>query len=293
MQDRRNNMRFRKLREAIFRRRLKKQKFYQGITFESIYIKKNAERVIASWIFNLKESKQIKVRKFKDLFENLKEVAFPITIKFCNEMDILHINFVDREGKEYYMMKMDIHKRIELENYMIGRRNSILEPWIDRVFTFEICKDEFALLLETSATSLNRDGTNQDKNVKFVYNNPRVEAMLTLPDISAKIRIIYYNYLNEPEIDRSILKFLLYSDERIWNYYDAVPILKWIVKLIPERNISVSIVAEVEETTLSAVEVVRGTVISHIFTTIVNESEMQVNKRLIKEELNQFLLKLI
>ena len=83
---------------------------------------------------DLQRYKQIQVDKFKDLFTSLNEVVFPITIIdywHCSSYS-LSMEFTDNNGHIYYMSNRNICNHNSFDEYLIGRSNSQLEPFVDR-----------------------------------------------------------------------------------------------------------------------------------------------------------------
>ena len=115
-------MKSRKLRMVLLRIRLKSRKFYKDIIFENQSVSKKCKISVTNWIFNLQYYRQIKVENFRDLFSELNEIVFPITIQKSYSYFGLNIIFLDNEGKEYYMVKENFYD--DIETYIIGRRNS-------------------------------------------------------------------------------------------------------------------------------------------------------------------------
>lgn len=279
-------MKFREAKVRLLRKELEKSKFYEDIIFANELVSEKVKNIVAEWIFDLQEYKDIEINKFKDLFNELDEVVFPIKIKECYGMN-LYIKFLDAEGNEYYMSKY-LYDYYSISQYMIGRRNSSLEPLVDREFYYQIYEDKTIKLIKTCALQLNQDGKNKDIIVYFCYNHDEntTEAILQSYSSENIIRIKYPTMSDE--FDKMVLKFF-FDNESKWYYYDVFPILKWIVTARSKENLSISVVAEVEKEIFSEIEVVNGVVQKYTVTKIINEGEMHIIKKLFAKEVTEFL----
>lgn len=278
-----------KLKEILFRIKLEKSDFYEDITFQNEILAKDVKRIVTKWIMNLQNYKEIKIEKFKDLFCKLDEIVFPIKIKDSVVSSCLEIRFTDKCGKKYYMSNRHISDYNEMENYIIGRRNSSLEPLVDRDFHYRLLKDGTIVLKETGAMQLNFNGANKDTVVEFEYDYERSIMDVTLKSFEFSDRIeMGYPIINE-EFDKKVLEFLFKINEENWYYYDVTPILKWLVNEISAEKPSIYITARVDGEICSEVVVVNGIVQEYIETMIVNEGEMLINKKIFAQDLHEFL----
>ena len=283
-------MKFKKLRMALLRTKLEKSDFYEDIIFEKEVVnEKNVKRVVAQWINNLQSYKQIRVEKFRYLFSELYEVVFPIKITEDYSYNGLDIKFLDDEGKEYYMSKRNLYRYGNIENYIIGRRDSLLEPLVDRNFRYKISKDNTIKLTETGAMRLKQNGKNDDIVVNFYYNfeNYTTEAQLSSFVTTNRIKIKYPTRGNK--FDKMVLKFLFDSSEIIEYYYNVFPILKWIVAAISDEKVSISITSEISGRICSDIDVVNGIVQKYTVTEIINEGEMNRIEKNFTKDLKTFL----
>lgn len=282
-------MNFRKLRMTLLRIRLEKSDFYEDIIFEKKLVSKDVKRIVAEWMTNLQNYKQIRVEKFKELFNELDEIIFPIKIKESHSYRSLEIEFLDDEGKEYYMSKRNLYNYHNMKTYIIGRKNSSLEPLVDRDFHYKISEDKTIILTETGAMRLKQDGTNDDIAVDFCYDSEKhtTEAKLKSYISTNKIKIKYPTMSDE--FDKMVLAFLFDSNETKWYYYNVFPILKWIAATISDEKVSISITAEIEGEICSEIDVVNGIVQKYITTEIINEGEMHIIKKIFAKDLKIFL----
>ena len=280
-------MKFRELRKILTRWGLETRGFYEGINFENIKAEKRFKSLVAEWIFYLKEYKKLRVRSFKDLFMELKEIEFPIEIKECYGTFGLWTTIVDNKGTEYYMEKSGIFLYHGIESYIIGRRDTIIPEisFIDRDFHYKISKDGIILNETEKWKSNNYDNT--DTKVKFLFNSKdTTEVLLTNPYSDNRKIKIQYPTMNT-EFDEKVQEYLF--DKKNWHYYDVFPVLEWMLSVIPSQNISLSITAEVDDEICSEIDVVQGIVQRYAKTEIINEGERRTSIDVFAKSLEDFL----
>lgn len=262
--------------------------FYEDIIFkvDSTELKMN----ILKWCDNLEKYKGLKINQFKDLLLPLNEIVLPIKINsvFCSKSGTrFDIDFTDNEGKQYYMAQFTLYAYNKMNTYLIGRRNSKLEPLLDRDFTFEILEDKIELIA-SGVLKLKEDGKNDEIAVNFEYKSEENITQATLKSYETN-RIIKIKYPTiDMEFDKKVLEFLLKNNEEHWYYYDVFPILHWISTIIKEP-ICVSIIAEIEKEISSQIDVVNGKVQKYIVTEIINEGEVHITKKIFSRDLEEFL----
>ena len=260
--------------------------FYEDISFK-VY-STDLKIAILKWCDNLQKYKGININQFKELLLPLNEIVLPVKINYIfRGVGTLHIDFSDSEGKKYYMIQDNLYGYHGINTYTIGRRNSKLEPLLDRDFTFEILEDKIQLI-ESGVLKLKEDGTNDEVSVHFQYDKAENTTQATLKSYvnNRTIKIQYPTI--DMELDKEVLEFLLKNNEEHWYYYDVFPILRWI-SCILEKPICVSITAEIEKEISSEVEVVKGKVQKHTLTEIINEGEIRVTKKIFSRDLEEFL----
>ncbi len=239
---------FRKLKVELMRKKLEQSDFYEGVSFTGDIIKEKIQKGVARWMFDLKKYKQIEIKKFKDLFEAADEVVFPIQIKYSSRGTMkIDIDIIDSNGEEYYFYSNGVNDYYKMTEYCIGKRNSLSEPLVDKTYNFRICGDGTIELLKTTVLKLNQDGSNSDIMYEFYYNHNTNTEVVTLYSKENKLTIecpIGY------EIDKDVTK---YFDK--WCYYDVFPVLKSMVSKITGDDISIHIVAEINDEVFSEVEV--------------------------------------
>lgn len=281
-------MEFRRMWLTLFRAKLEISRFYEGITFQRRVEKRKVKKVLAEWMFELERYKEIRVGSFKELFSELHEIVFPIEVKECYA-NSFYIIIIDNEGKEYYMSKICSYSYKDIENYIIGRRNSLLEPLVDRDFHYKISKDGTIVLMETEVMRLKSDGTNEDIVVNFCYDSKKHTTEATLKSYTSNNKMKMQYLTMGEEFDKKVLEFLIHINEEN-NYYDVFPILKWMILSIPNENVSLSITTEVEGNICSEINIVNGIVQRYTKTEIISEGELRILKLIFAKELAKFLI---
>jgi len=280
------NMKPKKLM-LYLRTKIGTRNFYEDITFkgDSTELKMH----MLKWCDNLGKYKELKINQFKELLLPLNEIVFPIKINkfFCRSGRRLDIDFTDSEGKNYYMIQDTLYDYNTLNTYTIGRRNSKLEPLLDRDFTFEILEDSIHII-KSGVLKLKEDGKNDEIAVDFIYNKEENITQATLKSYVTNRTIkIQYPTIGM-EFDKDVLEFLFKINEEHWYYYDVFPILRWISTVL-EEPICVSITAEVEKEITSEIDVVKGKVQKYTLTEIINEGEVHITKKIFNKDLEEFL----
>lgn len=260
--------------------------FYEDIIFK--VDSTNLKMHILKWCDNLQKYKGLKINQLKDLLLPLNEIALPVKVSyiFC-EYGKVYIGFTDNEGKKYYMVKDDIYNYNKINTYILGRRNSKLEPLLEREFTFEISEDNIQLI-KLSVSKIREDGNNDEMLVNFIYNPEEDITQATLKSYVANRTIKIQYPTMGMEFDKDVLEFLFKNNEENWYYYDVFQILRWISGIL-EKPISVSIIAEVEKEITSEIEVVKGKVQKYTLTQIINEGEIHITKKILSKDLEEFL----
>ena len=183
------------------------------------------------------------------------------------------------------MLKRCIYSYDDIENYIIGRRNSILEPLVDRDFLYKICKDGTIILMETGAMRLKLDGNNDDIVVDFCYDSKKHTTEATLKSYTSNNKMkIQYPTIGH-EFDKKVLEFLFHINEENNYYYDVFPILKWMLLSICNEKVSLSITTEVEGNICSEINIMNGIVQRYTKTEIISEGV----KLIFAKELAKFL----
>lgn len=288
-------MRLDEIEILLLRSNLERIGFYEDIIFESKAVKKDAKRVISQWIFCLEKYRGIRIQKFKHLFSELHEIVFPIKISksYCcyskYAYSLLDIAIIDNEGKEYYMSNRSINDYEYMVNYTLSRRNSPLEQLVERDFHYKIREDTAIILMETGIMSLKENGKNDNIVVDFGYDYEKNTTQVTLRSfVTTKTIKICYPTINR-EIEKKIYQFLKSIKDEISYYYDVFEILKWIVSNIECKDISLSIIAEVENEIGSQIDIIAGKVKKYSYTQI-SEEEVHIIRKTVIKDLNEFLM---
>lgn len=279
----------RKIENKCFEKKLEKDNFYEDIIIENECISKEVKKIIARWMYNLQYSKRIRIKKFKDLFKELDEIVFPINIDWGAGIYSIKIIFQDKCGENYYMHADNIYGWNEMNCYSIGRRNGLIEPFIDREFCFQINKDSVIELEKSHALHMKSDGKNDNILVDFCYNKEKdvTEATLQVKESAREIKIIY-PVINE-YIDSKILKHFINS-EKNWYYYNVLPIVNWLKETIDIKDkLSFSIIAKIGEQIFSEIEVVDNIVQKYTMTEVMKEDELNIITKIFAQDLKEFL----
>lgn len=277
-------MEFSDWNEKIMRRRLERTNFYEDVLFENDFVKESVQIVISEWIYNLKEYKSVKVKKFKDLFIKFNEIMFPIKIKDPNISTFgINIYIVDRFGRKYYFYKESIYENIN--EYYIGKRNTESKPFWDKEIHYRIHENGIIGVLGKEVVKLKEDGTNGDLRYKD-YHNANMQV-IEVSDSCGKIKIEYPLIEN---IRKVIFAEFLKSDEPKWYYYDVFPIFKCICNRVEDCDIgSMHIVAEIEKEVYSEIQMVDNIVQKYTVTQIITEEEMHIIGKIFAKKLDEFL----
>ena len=270
--------------------KIRKDNFFEDVIFKEgkDYLKK----FMSEWTLKLQKYKKISkdttIKKFKDLLIPLGEIEFPIVIDYVFSRErVLDLNFTDSEGKIYYLM-VNLYDINKVNTYIVGRRDSKIEPLIDRDFTLEITTEKINLI-ETGILRLKEDRTNTNEAVNLYYNNENNTTEVKLGSYSSNETIKIQYPKKDVDFDKKVEELLFNSNEEPWYYYNVYPILESITKMIKEGNLSISITAEVDKQVYSEIEVVEGIVHKYTRTEIVNEGEMHIIKVIFAKKLNEFL----
>ncbi len=288
-------MRLDEIEILLLRLNLEKTGFYEDVIFESKAVKKDAKRVISQWIFCLEKYRGIRIQKFKELFSQLHEIVFPIKISksYCcyskYAYSLLDIGIIDNKGKEYYMSNKSINDYDCMVDYVLLRRNSPLEPLVERDFHYRISEDKSIAFMETGIMSLKEDDKNDNIVVDFGYDYEENTTQVTLRSfVTTKTIKICYPTINR-ELEKKVYEFLKSIKDEISYYYDVFEILKWILINIESKDISLSIITEVENEICSQIDIIAGKVKKYTYTQI-SEEEVHIIRKTVIKDLNEFLM---
>lgn len=282
-------MGFTEMKKPFFRLRLETSGFYEGITFESRKVEKKLKKIVTEWLLGLKEYKKIRVGSFKDLFRELHEIEFPITIVECWGTLNLKATIIDNKGIAYYMLKDCILGYDGLESYILGRRDIIPGTLVlDRDFHYKISKDGTITLIKTGVMKSKEDVTNANTVVDFFFDSEKHTTEAKLKSYTSKDRIkIQYPTIGG-EFDQKVQEYLFNVNEKYY-YYDVFPILKWMLSTISGQNGSLSITAEVDGDICSEVDIVQGIVQRYTKTEIISEGDRKTEIEVFSKKLEDFL----
>lgn len=278
---------FRKLKVALMRRKLEKSDFYEDVTFSTDIFKEWTQDCFAIWMYDLKRYHQIEIKKFKDLFENSNEIGFPIQIKRSSGGGI-DINFIDRNGEEYYIYNRSIYDYYKMKEYYIGKRDTLSEPPVDKSYHYRMCKGGAIVLVETSILKLEQD-ENSETMCEILYNYSTNTEEIIMHFQDRKIKIEYS--IRDNKIRKEIVKYIWECVETKWYFYDVFPVLKWMENII-EKDATIHIVAEINNEVFSEIKIEDGIVQKYTVTQIINEGEMHIIQKIFTKKIEEFLLEM-
>lgn len=290
-----------------FRKKLEKSGFFEDVILDkSEFVLQEQDGGISGWIYYLKKYDKLEVKKFKDLFSQLDEVSFPITITWAEgDSRTVRFYFKDREGNEYYFFNMHYLKKNRLRTFLIGRRNSSIEPLVDRTYYYQILSDSYELddynqviekedieLYKTSVVKLNEDGTNTDLSIEFSDNY--YENSATRVTRKSKNKEILMEYPSKgAEFDKKVEDILFNinagSNKNKWIYYNVKPLLKEMMEIMEKEDVSIYIGAKLDNEIYSEVTVANNVVQRYTYTEVVREDRMVRTTNIFSKKLKKFL----
>lgn len=240
-----------------FRKELMKKGFFEDVIFDEASVTSyDPDGEISGWMYYLKKYKETEIKKFKDLFILLDEVKFPITItKMYGGNDWVRFAFKDKKGEEYYVINHHHLNYERLSKFIIGRRNSKIEPLIDREFHYQISSDGDIELYQTVILKLNEDGTNTDLVVEFNYDYDKNLTEVIRRSYKKDMQLVLEYPSEGNKIDERAKEFMLNIVDGSNVYYNVVPILKNMIEIMCKNDISINIEAKFGGEIYSAVKV--------------------------------------
>ena len=296
------------LKKILLRAKLEKNEFFKNVTFEkeskiikmnkktqkilSKNIEKNVKRILVEWVFYLQKYKEIKIKKFEDLFSGVDEIVFPIKVIECsgNKYIDIEIQIKDNKGKKYFIEFNIFYKYIQ--NYTIDKIEDISESEIYNEMTYRICKNNSIKLINKRIIRFKKyekEEYKRDIEVELSYELEKNITKYVLKSIVGNRKIEITCSTIDEEFEKNLLSYIFCINDNEWYYYNVVPILKWIVNTISDEKISTSIKAEIEGEIVSEIDVQNGYVQKYTTTIIINESEVNIVKRILSKELKSFL----
>lgn len=275
-----------------FRKKLEKSGFFEDVILgQASVVVNETDGGISGWIYYLKKYDNLEVKKFKDLFSQLDEVRFPITITLAGgDSRTVSFYFKDREGNEYYFSNMHYSKKNRLRTFLIGRRNSSIEPLVDRTFYYQILSDSYELddynqviekedieLYKTSVVKLNENGTNPNLFIEF--SDDYYENSATRVIRKSKNKEIVLEYPSKgAKFDKKVEDILFNIDEgsniNEWIYYNIKPLLKEMLEIIDKEDVSIYIGAKLDNEVFSEVTITHNIRQKYTYTKVVSDGRI-------------------
>lgn len=264
---------------------LLRSNFFEEVSFKNKSVENRCKENFAIWVRNLEKYKHIKIAKFKDLFDQLDEVHFPVKVIECAALFSTHISLLDSKQENYYFINDSQYS----DTYVIGRRNSTLEPGFNRDFKFKILEDDSILFLQTGILELDSNGKNKDVSIHFTYDTEKSTTKVISKSYKYdRLLEITYPTTNN-DFDIKIQKYLLEITKIKAYYNDVFPILVWLCSQVTQENISISVVAQIKKEISSQIDVEQGIVTKHISIQVINEGEIRKFRFLLSKDLKIFL----
>lgn len=286
-----------------FRKELNKRGFFEDIILDkATLIMYASDAGISGWMYYLNKYKKIEVKKFKDLFSQVDNIVFPITItKMFDEEDNVRFEFCDYLGNTYYFICDYYYLNFkQILQYIIIKEDSSPETqeWccqmrINRgLVNYKTITDKDIELLKTSIRKSNKEGFNTNIVVEFNYNCYETAATKVIRKSGDKEIILEYPS-EGPEFDKKVKDILFNINEGInrkkWIYNNVKPLLKEMLKIMEKDDISIYIGAKLNNEVYAEVTVRNNTVKRHTYTKVVSEERIIITTDIFSKKLDEFL----
>ena len=287
-----------------FRKELNKRGFFEDIILDKAsLIMYASDAGISGWMYCLNKYKKIEVEKFKDLFSQVDNIVFPITItKMFDEVDNVRFEFCDDLGNTYYFICDYYYWNFkQILQYIIVKEDNSSEKqeWCCQIrinrglFNYnQTIRDKDIELLKTSIRKSNKKGFNTNIVVEFNYNCYETATTKVIRKSGDKEIILEYPSEGS-EFDRKVKDILFNINEGInikkWIYNNVKPLLKEMLKIMEKDNISIYIGAKLNNEVYAEVTVTDNTVKRHTYTKVVSEERMIITTDIFSKKLDEFL----
>lgn len=274
------------------RKELNEKGFFEDVIFDKNCRTQNdfeQDGGITRWVYYLKQYRGIELEKFKDLFIKLDEVKFPITItETYGDKSTVDIIFRDKKGNRFYLMNKHAMYAPFLNQFSIGRRNSAIEPFIDRTNDYKIIEGGRIVHTKTVIMKLNEKGINTDEVIEFVYDAFGTKATIKYDNDYKKIAVEYQT--KGAEVDEKVKEVLfnIYDEDKTV-FYDVKKLLVKMLEIIDKENVSIYIGAFLDGEVYAEVSIEKNKVNKYTRTEIINEGEMCRTTRIFSKTLDRFL----
>lgn len=239
---------------------------------------------IMDWMTRLKNSKNISINKFSDLFSKFEEIMFPITL--YGRPHSLKIK--DSVGNKYYLhyFQLDYAK---LGEYSIGKR---FYPY-DKEFGYCLKPENEVTLTEGGIIQLDEDGFNGDNSLYIIYNS---QSDVTTAILDAKTWELHIAYpLSNHTYDEEISMYLFELANQ-FKYVDDVSFilehLSNVLKTLGEKyslTITSYMTTNNKKKMLSEICLTDGIVTNYSFSTRPSDSQICLTQMTLSEDLEHFL----
>lgn len=275
---------FRRVKRVFYRRRLLKNNFFEGVTFE--YEDRRIKNAILSWIYDLRKYNGITIYRFSYLLEKFEGVIFPVRITesfrglACIDLTIVDVN--DNKYKiEFY--EFGSKERTTYDIHEDTQNNRI-------TYEYKIQKDSI-ILKKKYILPVKDDGTNEKYDIKIEYDGITT-VTLNKDNDPHKISIFYNQQLNrfEKEICEYIFSLVLVSpiNNVFTNFVDVVQIFK--SNNVTEEYL-LAIKSIKEKVTLSEITMTNNVVTMYSYTEEKSEYQKCFYSNSLRERLEDFISK--
>ena len=274
---------FRKVKEFFYRRKLLKNNFFEGVTFENKGRKtKNA---ILTWTCNLKRYKGITIEKFSYLLEKMEGIIFPVKItRSFIGLSCINLTIVDANNNNY---------KIEFHTYGHYERITyyIHEDTQNNRISYEYKIQKYSINLKSKLISPKKyDEIDESYFINIEYADKITVTLYRLKS-PHKISISYNQPLKRFEKQICEYLFSLVLEKPINNVFTN---FVDIVQMFESNNVEeylLAIKSTRENETLSEITMTNNVVTMYSYTEEKSEYEKCFYKNSFRERLEDFISK--
>ena len=269
---------FRKVKEFFYRRKLLKNNFFEGLTFDRK--QRKTKNAILTWTCNLQRCKGITIEKFSYL---LYEFELPIRIQGIDRYGCIDLTIFDANGIGYMELYKDVYEKST--TYDI---NKIIEK-LKITFEYNIGKD-FIILKKKYILPVRADRTNEKYYIQIEYEGITT-VTLNKDNDPHKISISYNQQLSRFEKEICEYLFSLVLEEPINNVFTN---FVDVVQMFESNNVE-GYILEIKSTrkneTLSEITMTNNVVTMYSYTEEKSEYEKYFYTNSFRERLEDFISK--
>jgi len=271
---------FRKVKEFFYRRKLLKNNFFEGVSFENG--DRRIKNAILTWICDLQTYNCITIEKFSYLLEKMEDIIFPVRITR---------NFVGLASIEFTIVDAN-NNNYQIECYKVGSKEyDITVDTQNNRTTYEhkIQKDSI-ILKKKYVSKVKADGTDEKYYIEIEYAGITTVTLNKDKD-PHKISISYNRQLSR--FEKQICEYLysLVSEKPINNVFTN---FVDIVQIFESNNVEeylLSIKSTREKETLSEITMTNNVVTMYSYTEEKSEFKKCFYNNSLRERLEDFISK--